>query len=123
MFSNFRIFFNLINKKLKKDFYINIFGSFSVMLFEIFSLALIFPAIGFLIEEDISESNPFMKTDFARFIYISFRDLDLKVLIIYFLIFFGAIYLTKVIVSLFFSWRNSSFAFNVKSPLHWISTL
>ncbi len=117
MFSNFRIFFNLINKKLKKDFYINIFGSFSVMLFEIFSLALIFPAIGFLIEEDISESNPFMKTDFARFIYISFRDLDLKVLIIYFLIFFGAIYLTKVIVSLFFSWRNSSFAFNVRSHL------
>ncbi len=117
MFSNFRIFFNLINKKLKTDFCINIFGSFTVMLFEIFSLALILPAIGFLIEEDISESNPFMKTDFARFIFVTFRNLDLKILIIYFLIFFGAIYLTKVIVSLFFGWRNSLFAYNIRSHL------
>lgn len=117
MFSNFRIFFNLINKKLRKDFFINIFGSFSVMLFEIFSLALIFPAIGFLIEEDISESNLFMKTDFAKLIYVSFKDLDLKILIIYFLVFFGVIYLSKVIVTLFFGWRNSVFAFNIRSHL------
>ena len=73
MFNSYRIFFNLLNKKLKKNFFINIFGSFVVMIFEIFSIALIFPAIGFLLNEDISESNPFMKTDFAKFIFVSFR--------------------------------------------------
>ena len=117
MLNNLNIFFNLIDKKLKKDFYINIFGSFTVMFFEIFSLALIFPAIGFLLEEDISESNPFMKTDIAKFIFVTFRDLDLKTLIIYFLIFFGFMYLMKVFVTLFFGWRNSKFAYNVRSYL------
>ena len=117
MFNNFKIFFYLINKKLKRDFFINILGSFTVMLFEIFSLALIFPAIGFLIEEDISESNLFMKTDIAKYIFVTFRDLDLKTLIIYFLIFFGAMYLTKVMITLFFGWLNSKFAFNVRSYL------
>ena len=117
MISNFKIFFDLINKKLKKDFFINVLGSFSVMFFEIFSLALIFPAIGFLIGEDISESNPFMKTDFAKFIFVTFRDLDLKILIIYFLIFFGFMYLTKVFITLLFGWLNSRFAFNVRSYL------
>ena len=57
MFNNINIFFNLIDKKLKKNFLINIFGSFIVMLLEIFSIALVFPAIGFLLNEDISESN------------------------------------------------------------------
>ena len=117
MISNFKIFFDLINKKLKKDFFINVLGSFSVMFFEIFSLALIFPAIGFLIGEDISESNPFMKTDFAKFIFITFRDLDLKILIIYFLLFFGFMYLTKVFITLLFGWLNSRFAYNVRSYL------
>ena len=117
MFNSYRIFFNLLNKKLKKNFFINIFGSFVVMIFEIFSIALIFPAIGFLLNEDISESNPFMKTDFAKFIFVSFRDLSLKNLIFYFLIFFGFIYLCKVAVSLFFAWRNASFAFNVRTYL------
>ena len=87
------------------------------MFFEIFSLALIFPAIGFLIGEDISESNPFMKTDLAKFIFVTFRHLDLKILIIYFLIFFGFMYLTKVFISLLFGWLNSRFAFNVRSHL------
>jgi len=117
MLNNFKIFFNLIDKKLKKDFYINFFGSFTVMFFEIFSLALIFPAIGFLLDEDISESNPFMKTDITKLIFVTFRDLDLKTLIVYFLIFFGLMYLMKVFVTLFFGWRNSKFAFNVRSYL------
>ena len=117
MLNNFKIFFNLIDKKLKKDFFINFFGSFTVMFFEIFSLALIFPAIGFLLDEDISESNPFMKTDIAKLIFVTFRDLDLKMLIVYFLIFFGLMYLMKVFVTLFFGWRNSKFAFNVRSYL------
>ena len=117
MVINFKVFFNLINKKLKKDFCINIFGSFIVMFFEIFSLALILPAIGFLLDEDISESNPFMKTDIAKLIFITFRDLDLKTLIVYFLIFFGLMYLMKVFVTLFFGWRNSKFAFNIRSYL------
>ena len=117
MLNNFNIFFNLIDKRLKKDFFINIFGSFTVMIFEIFSLALIFPAISFLINEDISESNPFMKTDIAKFIFVTFRDLNLKTLIVYFLVFFGFIYLVKVFVTLFFGWKNSNFAFNVRSYL------
>ena len=117
MLNNFNIFFNLIDKKLKKDFFINIFGSFTVMIFEIFSLALIFPAISFLINEDISESNPFMKTDIAKFIFVTFRDLNLKTLIVYFLVFFGFIYLVKVFVTLFFGWKNSNFAFNVRNYL------
>lgn len=117
MLNHFNIFFNLIDKRLKKDFFINIFGSFTVMIFEIFSLALIFPAIGFLIDEDISESNPFMKTDIAKFIFVTFRDLNLKTLILCFLVFFGFIYLMKVFVTLFFGWKNSKFAFNVRSYL------
>ena len=117
MFNNYRIFFSLLNNKLKKNFFINIFGSFVVMVFEIFSIALRFPAIGFLLNEDISESNPFMKTDIAKFIFVSFRDLPLKNLIFYFLLFFGFIYLCKVIISLFFAWRNASFAFNVRTYL------
>ena len=88
MFNNINIFFNLIDKKLKKNFLINIFGSFIVMLLEIFSIALVFPAIGFLLNEDISEFNPFMKTDIAKFIFVTFRDFEIKSLIIFFLIFF-----------------------------------
>ena len=83
MFNNINIFFNLIDKKLKKNFLINIFGSFIVMLLEIFSIALVFPAIGFLLNEDISESNPFMKTDIAKFIFVTFRDFEIKSLIIF----------------------------------------
>jgi ABC-type multidrug transport system fused ATPase/permease subunit len=117
MLNNFNIFFYLIDKKLKKDFFINIFGSFLVMVFEIFSIALIFPAIGFLLDEDISESNPFMKTDIAKLIFITLRDFDLKILVVYFLFFFGFIYLTKVLVTLFFGWRNAKFAFRVRTYL------
>ena len=83
MFNNINIFFNLIDKKLRKNFLINIFGSFIVMLLEIFSIALVFPAIGFLLNEDISESNPFMKTDIAKFIFVTFRDFEIKSLIIF----------------------------------------
>ena len=53
------------------------------MLLEIFSIALVFPAIGFLLNEDISESNPFMKTDIAKFIFVTFRDFEIKSLIIF----------------------------------------
>ena len=102
MFKNIKIFLNLIDKKLKKNFIINIFGSFIVMTLEIFSIALVFPAIGFLLNEDISESNPFMKTEIAKFIFVTFRDFDIKSLIIFFLIFFGLSYLLKVLITLFF---------------------
>ena len=54
------------------------------MTLEIFSIALVFPAVGFLLNEDISESNPFMKTDIAKFIFVTFRDYDIKSLIIFF---------------------------------------
>ena len=84
MYNNIKFFYNLIDKKLKKNFIINIFGSFIVMLLEIFSIALVFPAIGFLLNEDISESNPFMKTDIAKFIFVTFRDFEIKSLIIFF---------------------------------------
>ena len=117
MISSYKIFFNLLTNKLKKNFLINVLGSFVVMVFEIFSIALIFPAIGFLLNEDISEANPFMKTDLAKFIFVSFRDLPLKNLIFYFLLFFGFIYLCKVVITLFFAWRNASFAFNVRTHL------
>ena len=115
MYSNIKIFFGLINKKLRKNFIINIFGSFVVMILEIFSIALVFPAIGFLLNEDISESNPFMKTDFARFIFVTFKDFEVKTLIMLFLIFFGILYLFKVLVTLFFGFRNAKFAFDVRT--------
>ena len=114
MFNNINIFFNLIDKKLRKNFLINIFGSFIVMLLEIFSIALVFPAIGFLLNEDISESNPFMKTDIAKFIFVTFRDFEIKSLII-FLIFFGISYLFKVLITLYFGFRNAKFAFDVRT--------
>ena len=95
MLNNIHIFFHLINKKLKNNLLINIFGAFIVMLFEIFSIALIFPAIGFLLNEDISEGNLFMKTDIAKMVYIAFRDFEIKNLIIIFLIFFGFAYFLK----------------------------
>ncbi|MAH97804.1 MAG: hypothetical protein CMA12_00435 [Euryarchaeota archaeon] len=117
MYKNFLSFFQLIDKKLKRDFFINIIGAFVVMLFEIFSIAMIFPAIGFLLNEDISESNLFMKTDIAKFIFVTFRDFPIKHLIIYFLIFFGVLYLLKVITTLYFAWRNSKFSFNVRTFL------
>ncbi len=117
MIKNLHIFFDLIDKKLKKNFIVNIFGSFLVMILEIFSIALVFPAIGFLLNEDISESNPFMKTEFAKFVFVAFRDFPIKDLIIFFLIFFGFAYLIKVIVTLFFGWRNSKFAFDVRTYL------
>ena len=88
MYNNIKIFYNLINKKLRKNFIINIFGSFIVMTLEIFSIALVFPAIGFLLNEDISESNPFMKTDIAKLVFVTFRDFEIKSLIIFFLLFF-----------------------------------
>ena len=115
MFNNINIFFNLIDKKLRKNFLINIFGSFIVMLLEIFSIALVFPAIGFLLNEDISESNPFMKTDIAKFIFVTFRDFEIKSLIIFFLIFFGISYLFKVLITLYFGFRNAKFAFDVRT--------
>ena len=115
MLNNIRIFINLLNTKLKKDFLINIFGSFIVMILEIFSIALVFPAIGFLLNEDISESNPFMKTDIAKLIYVTFRDYEIKSLIIFFLIFFGTAYFFKIMVTLYFGLRNSQFAFDVRT--------
>ena len=117
MLNNIHIFFDLINKKLKNNLLINIFGAFIVMLFEIFSIALIFPAIGFLLNEDISEGNLFMKTDIAKMVYITFRDFETKNLIIIFLIFFGFAYFFKVLVTLFFGYRNSKFAFDVRTYL------
>ena len=57
------------------------------MTLEIFSIALVFPAIGFLLNEDISESNPFMKTDIAKLVFVTFRDFEVKSLIIFFLFF------------------------------------
>ena len=115
MLNNTRIFINLLNTRLKKNFLINIFGSFIVMILEIFSIALVFPAIGFLLNEDISESNPFMKTDIAKFIFVTFRDYEIKSLIIFFLIFFGIAYFLKIIVTLFFGFRNSIFAYDVRT--------
>jgi ATP-binding cassette subfamily C protein len=85
------------------------------MILEIFSIALVFPAIGFLLNEDISESNPFMKTDIAKFIFVTFRDYEIKSLIIFFLIFFGIAYFLKIIVTLFFGFRNSIFAYDVRT--------
>ena len=87
MYNNIKIFYNLINKRLKQNFIFNIFGSFVVMTLEIFSIALVFQQSGFLLNEDISESNPFMKTDIAKFIFVTFRDYEIKSLIIFFLIF------------------------------------
>ncbi len=115
MYNNIKIFYNLINKRLKQNFIFNIFGSFVVMTLEIFSIALVFPAIGFLLNEDISESNPFMKTDIAKFIFVTFRDYEIKSLIIFFLIFFGISYLLKVLITLFFNFRNAKFAFDVRT--------
>ena len=100
MLNNIEIFLNLINKKLRKTFAINIICAFIVMFLEIFSIALVFPAIGFLLNEDISESNPFMKTEIAKLVFVTFRDFDVKDLIILFLVFFGIAYFFKVIVSI-----------------------
>ena len=117
MINNIKIFLNLIDLKLRKTFAINIICAFLVMFLEIFSIALVFPAIGFLLNEDISESNPFMKTEIAKIIFITFRDFDIKSLIILFLVFFGIAYLLKVIVTLYFGFRNSKFAFSVRTYL------
>ena len=117
MFNNIEIFLNLINKKLRKTFAINITCAFVVMFLEIFSIALVFPAIGFLLNEDISESNPFMKTEIAKLVFVTFRDFDVKNLIVLFLVFFGIAYFLKVIVTLYFGFRNSKFAFDVRTYL------
>ncbi len=117
MLNNIEIFLNLINKKLRKTFAINIICAFIVMFLEIFSIALVFPAIGFLLNEDISESNPFMKTEIAKLVFVTFRDFDVKDLIILFLVFFGIAYFLKVIVTLYFGFRNSKFAFDVRTYL------
>lgn len=117
MLNNIKSFLNLIDKKLRRTFAVNIIGAFIVMILEIFSIALIFPAIGFLLNEDISESNPFMKTDIAKLVFVTFRDFDVKNLIIFFLVFFAIAYLLKIIVSLYFGFRNSKFAFDVRTYL------
>ena len=49
MINNIKIFLNLIDLKLRKTFAINIICAFLVMFLEIFSIALVFPAIGFLL--------------------------------------------------------------------------
>ena len=84
MLNNIKSFLNLIDKKLRRTFAVNIIGAFIVMFLEIFSIALVFPAIGFLLNEDISESNPFMKTDIAKLVFVTFRDFDVKNLIVIF---------------------------------------
>ena len=117
MLNNIKSFLNLIDKKLRRTFAVNIIGAFIVMFLEIFSIALVFPAIGFLLNEDISESNPFMKTDIAKLVFVTFRDFDVKNLIIIFLVFFAIAYLLKIVVTLYFGFRNSKFAFDVRTYL------
>ena len=117
MLNNIKSFLNLIDKKLRRTFAVNIIGAFIVMFLEIFSIALVFPAIGFLLNEDISESNPFMKTDIAKLVFVTFRDFDVKNLIVIFLVFFAIAYLLKIVVTLYFGFRNSKFAFDVRTYL------
>ena len=116
MLNNIKSFLNLIDKKLRRTFAVNIIGAFIVMFLEIFSIALVFPQLVFCLTR-ISQSRTFMKTDIAKLVFVTFRDFDVKNLIIIFLVFFAIAYLLKIVVTLYFGFRNSKFAFDVRTYL------
>ena len=78
-----KLFYSLLNNKGKKLFFANTFGSFLLMLVEIFSVSLIFPAIGIILNKNLNINFDFL--NFQSFI----NNYEKEQLLIYYISFFS----------------------------------